>query len=235
VTRIGLDERRGRAGVAVLGPLVAAFVAVGACGHLGTPAPPALSADEMNDLGLAYHARGDQAAAAAAFRRAALLRPGWVRPLVNLGDALLVQGDVDGAVEAYERARATQPEEPAILNNLAWALLQDPRRWTEAEPLIRRALSQDPAPRGYYLDTLGLLLAKKGELRPALDAFRAALLDPETTAPGTRALVLRHVADVLRRLGDPQGAEACDRRAHALEGEALPGTGEEVGPGEIVC
>ena len=70
---------------------------------------------------------------------------------------------------------AIAPEDPGAANNLAWALLQDPVRWPEAEPVIQAALARRPEPRGYYLDTLGALLLRKGDDRAALDAFRAAL------------------------------------------------------------
>jgi protein O-GlcNAc transferase len=238
VIRAGLDLGRGRTGDGPLGVLVVLLLVLGACGRLAAPARTPLTAEELHDLGLAHYARGDHVAAARAFRRAALLRPGWARPLVNLGDALLGAADVDGAIEAYERARAVEPDEPAILNNLAWALLQHESRFAEAEPLIRRALSRDPTPRGYYLDTLGLVLLKRGEPEPALEAFRAALRDPGVRDRGTRALVLGHVAEALQRLGDPEGAEACERAARALGGPAAPPAAqapEDVGPSEIVC
>ena len=89
---------------------------------------------------------------------------------MNLGDARLAVGDVGGAIEAYGRAVALAPDEPAAANNLAWALLQDPVRWPEAEPIIERALARRPEPRGYYLDTLGALRMRKGDTQEALDA-----------------------------------------------------------------
>ena len=236
--RAGLDLGRGRTGDGTLGVLVVLLLVLGACGRLAAPAGTPLTAEELHDLGLAYYARGDHAAAARAFRRAALLRPDWARPLVNLGDALLGAADVDGAIEAYERARAVEPDEPAILNNLAWALLQHERRFGEAEPLIQRALSRDPTPRGYYLDTLGFLLLKRGKPEPALEAFRAALRDPGVRDRRTRVLVLGHAAEALARLGDLEGTEACERAAQALgRGTGPPAAlaPDDVGASEIVC
>ena len=82
---------------------------------------------------------------------------------------------------------AVAPDDPGAANNLAWALLQDPVRWPEAEPIIEGALARRPEPRGYYLDTLGALLLRKGDGQGALDAFRAALADPALTDGGPRA------------------------------------------------
>lgn len=231
-----------------VGRLLAAAIPLAAllagCASVPARPPEPLSAEEHNDLGVAYYARGRPDLAVPAFRRALALRPGWTRALVNLGDAQLAADDVDGAIASYEAARATSPEDPAIANNLAWALLQHERRWQEAEPLIRAALRRGPEPRGYYLDTLGVLLLRKDEPERALAAFRAALADPALRDPGARALVLRHAGEALARLGDPGGAERCDRAARALASGASPAgppvlwgqsPSVEVGRSENVC
>ncbi|MGH7264403.1 MAG: tetratricopeptide repeat protein [Candidatus Rokuibacteriota bacterium] len=204
-----------------------------ACAGVAGPArvPDPLSAEEHNDLGLAYYTRGEAALAAREFGRAVELRPGFTRARVNLGDARLLLGDVPGAIRAYEAARDQRPGDPAIANNLAWALLQDERRWPEAEPLIRAALAQAPEPRGYYLDTLGVLLLRQDAPGEALAVLRAALDDAALRDPRARALVLAHTAQALARLGDPAGATRCDRAARALLGS---GAGE-VGASDTVC
>ena len=126
-----------------------------------------------------------------------------------------------GAIDAYGRAVAVTPDDPGAANNLAWALLQDPVRWPEAEPIIERALARQPEPRGYYLDTLGALRLRKGDGQGALDAFRAALAD--TGASGRPRARARAGA---RRGGSSPGsatrAAAARCRALAAE-EAKPG------------
>jgi tetratricopeptide (TPR) repeat protein len=198
--------------------LVAALVLSAGCA--AAPARPiaALSAEEHNDLGVAYYRQGEYAAAARAFRRALDQRPGFTRALVNLGDAEQARGSIDSAIAAYEAARVQSPDDPAIANNLAWALLQHAERWPEAEPLVRAALARDPVPRGYYLDTLGFALLRKGAPREALDAFRAALADSGLRDTPTRALVITHAGDALARLGKAAAAERCYRLAGSLEG-----------------
>jgi tetratricopeptide (TPR) repeat protein len=199
-------------------------------------APPrdALTAAEHNDLGVAHFERGEARRAAREFEQAVALRPGWARALVNLGDARLALGDRAGAIEAYQGAVTAAPEDPGAANNLAWALLQDDVRWPEAEPLIHGALARQPEPRGYYLDTLGALLLRKGDGRGALDAFRAALADPALTDAATRALVLEHAAQAHLRLGDPAAAARCRALAEGARG---PGAGHDpiVGGRAAVC
>lgn len=217
---------RTTAGLLVVG---ACFVAACAGGSLRSL--DSLTAEEHNDLGVAYHARGEAALAAREFGRALALRPGFTRALVNLGDARLALGDIPGAIHAYDEARTTSPDDPGIANNLAWALLQHERRWPEAEPLIRGALARAPDPRGYYLDTLGVLLLRQGAPRDALAVFREALADAGLRDRRTRAVVLRHTSQALDQLGDALGAERCDRAAQAL----LDPGASEVGGSDTVC
>jgi Tfp pilus assembly protein PilF len=214
-----------------IGAVLLALVGA-ACATRPVTPPDPLTATEHNDLGVAYFARGETGRAAAEFRRALALEPNFPRALANLGDALLAGGEISAAIEAYARARAASPEDAAIANNLAWALLQDDRRWPEAEPVIRAALAGNPEPRGYYLDTLGVLLLRKQESEGALAAFRAALADPGLSAPTVRALVLRHAAEALARLGDSQGAQRCAELAETTVSGGGPG---KVGGDEGVC
>jgi Tfp pilus assembly protein PilF len=192
------------------------------------PGPPRnlLTADEHNDLGVAYFERGETRRAAWEFERAVALRPDWARAFVNLGDARLALGEVDGAIGAYRRAVLIAPDDPGAANNLAWALLQDPARWPEAEPIIDGALARRPEPRGYYLDTLGALRLRKGDNQGALDAFRAALADGALPGGRARALVLEHAAEAHARLGDEAAAVRC--RALAEAERVKSGTGGRV-------
>jgi type IV pilus assembly protein PilF len=219
--------------------LALALAALG-CAAAGPSRSP-LTAEEHNDLGVAYFERGDLRRALGEFERAAALRPDWPRALVNLGDARLGQGDVSGAIEAYRRAVAAAPDDAGAANNLAWALLQDPARWREAEPIIDGALARHPEPRGYYLDTLGTLRLRMGDNQGALTAFREALADERLREGGARALVLEHAAEALARLGDPAASARCRALAEAERGRpgsalaATPGGASPVGGQGGVC
>lgn len=228
-----------------LGGLLLAAACAAACGTLRAKPMDPLSAEEHNDLGIAYYARGEYGLATREFRRALALAPGFTLALVNLGDAHLALGEVDAAIVAYGQAHAQSPDSPAVANNLAWALLQHEHRWREAESLIREALARAPEPRGYYLDTLGTLLLRKAEPGPALEAFRGALADPGLRDRAVRAAVIMRAAEALARLGDPAGAARCQQVARALAvspigsetGQAGPDIplSREVGPGESMC
>jgi tetratricopeptide (TPR) repeat protein len=199
------------------------------------PSRDPLTAEQRNDLGVAYFQRGEPRRALAEFERALALRPGWARALVNLGDARLALGDVPGAIDAYQRAVAAAPDDPGAANNLAWALLQDPARWKEAEPIIDGALAKGPEPRGYYLDTLGALRLRQGDNQAALAAFRAALGDAALRDRRSRAMVLDHAAEALQRLGDPTAAAHCRALAETERAGAGAGDVSAVGAPGSVC
>ncbi|HEY7141706.1 MAG TPA: tetratricopeptide repeat protein [Methylomirabilota bacterium] len=219
--------------------LVLVLAALG-CAMARPPRSP-VTAEAHNDLGVACFERGDLRRALAEFERAAALRPDWTRALVNLGDARLGLGDVSGAIEAYRRAVASAPDDAGAANNLAWALLQDPARWPEAESIIDGALARHPEPRGYYLDTLGALRLRKGDNQGALSAFREALADEGLREGGARALVLEHAAEALARLGDRAASARCRTLAEAERGRsgsalaATRGAASSVGGQGSVC
>lgn len=218
--------RRGRA-------LAVAILLVG-CAAV-QPSRDPLTAEQRNDLGVTYFQRGDGRRALAEFEHVVALRPGWARALANLGDARLALGDVPGAIEAYQRAVAAAPDDPGAANNLAWALLQDPARWREAEPIIDGALAKQPEPRGYYLDTLGALRLRQGDNQAALAAFRAALADAAFRDRRSRAVVLDHAAEALQRLGDPTAAAHCRALAETERTGAGSGDVSAVGQAGSVC
>jgi tetratricopeptide (TPR) repeat protein len=198
------------------------------------PSVNPLTAEEHNDRGVTHFERGEPRRAAGEFERALALRPDWTRALVNLGDARLALGEVEGAIEAYRRAVTVAPDDPGAANNLAWALLQDPVRWPEAESVIQGALARRPEPRGYYLDTLGTVLLRKGDDRGALAAFREALADPGLVERSARALVLDHTAAAYARLGDGAAAARC-RELATLVRAGGAGAASSVGDRAVVC
>lgn len=198
--------------------VVVVFLVFTGCAALVSRPGDPLSAEEHNDLGVAYQARGELDLAIRQYQRALALRPGWSRPLLNLGNVYLEQGRIAEAIASYEQALAAAPDDPVVLNNLAWALLQHPTRWPEAEPLTRRALAQNPNPRPPYLDTLGMVSLKKGQTAQALAIFREALQDPALARdPRTRSRILLHAGDAHRALGNEEGAGGCYRQALALD------------------
>lgn len=100
----------------------------------------------------------------------------------SIANIYFEQKDLQRAAKAYEKALALAPQNPEILNNLAWLLatshdasLSDPPRALE---LARRAIAQKKAP--HIWDTLAECLFANGHLQEAIEAEEKALaMNPE--------------------------------------------------------
>ncbi|HEX6203067.1 MAG TPA: tetratricopeptide repeat protein [Thermoanaerobaculia bacterium] len=160
----------------------------------------------------ALEAAGRPAEAVALYRRQ--IAEGGADPLVwtNLGNALAAAGDRAAAESAYRQALALDPAAPDALNNLAWLLLEAGSRLEEAEALARRAVAAGGADPYLALDTLGRVLAARGDCDegPAtLDRARAA-------APaGTAAPIDLALGQALAACGRPAEARRALGRAAA--------------------
>ena len=84
----------------------------------------------------------------------------------------------DRAIEYYERALASTPDDPLILNNLAWTYAEEGLRLSYALNLSMRAVKRD-AESPVYLDTYAELLHLLGRHAHAVAIMRQALaLEP---------------------------------------------------------
>ncbi len=181
------------------------------------PPRPVLTSQEHNDLGVAYQARGELELAVREYRRALAQDPDLVRAWVNLGNANLELGRTDDALAAYERAFQLAPADPEVLNNLAWALHDQPQSLDRAEGLIRQALAQNPAPRYFYLDTLGAILLKKGAIAEASDVLAAGLSQVPPGENRGRAALLYHLGLLRLAQENPRAAARLFREAASLD------------------
>ncbi|GAB3267060.1 tetratricopeptide repeat protein [Chitinimonas naiadis] len=133
-----------------------------------------------------------------------------------LAEAATKQKDYVGSVKYYRTLLETQPENALLLNNLAWAAAQakDPKALEYAEKAYKLAPEQ-PA----VLDTLGVLLSDKGDMKRGLELLRKAVsLAPQ--APQLRlnlakALIqagqrdeAKKELDTLAKLGDKSPYQA---------------------------
>jgi putative PEP-CTERM system TPR-repeat lipoprotein len=115
-----------------------------------------------------------------------------------LADALLAAGRFPEAQAQYEGLAAGQPEDPGVLNNLAWLYQrQGDARGLEYAERAHRLAPEDAA----ILDTLGWVLLERGDPGRALPYLREAVAraasDPQ---------VHYHLAVALARLGRAEEA-----------------------------
>ena len=104
----------------------------------------------------------------------------------------------DRVIEYYERALAGTPDDPLILNNLAWTYAEEGQRLSYALNLSMRAVKRD-AESSVYLDTYAELLHLLGRPAHAMAIMRQALaLEP--TAGEHRAYLEGQMAKFRRAL-----------------------------------
>lgn len=99
---------------------------------------------------------------------------------VHLGDIATARKQYPQAVQNYRGALEIQPNNPLVLNNLAWVSgqLKAPKALEYAEKANQLSPNQPP-----FMDTLAMLLADKGETTKAIDLLRKAMtISPQATA-----------------------------------------------------
>jgi len=91
---------------------------------------------------------------------------------IHLGDLATIRKDYGAANQHYRIALEIQPNNPLLLNNLAWVWGQQklPKALEYAEKANQLAPNQPP-----YMDTLAMLLAERGENDRAIQILRKAL------------------------------------------------------------
>lgn len=127
------------------------------------------------NLATAYLAQKDAKDAIRVYQQG-IEATGQAQPLLfDLASVYEREGDHDAAIAQYQKALKNEPTSTAAANNLAMMLVtyrHDKASLHKARQLVQRlADSDNPA----YLDTLGWVLYKNGELKPAVKAFRAAV------------------------------------------------------------
>jgi tetratricopeptide (TPR) repeat protein len=123
------------------------------------------------------------------------LAPGDGRIYLAQGDIFDKSGKPGEAERALRAALRFQPNEPLVLNNLGYFLLEQDKNLNEAFKMIERAVAADPE-NSAYLDSLGWAYFKLGQL----DQAEKYLIKSLKRRPES-ADVLEHLGDVLQKQG----------------------------------
>ncbi|MDR0776718.1 MAG: PEP-CTERM system TPR-repeat protein PrsT [Azonexus sp.] len=132
---------------------------------------------------------------------------------MHLGDLATARKDYSEAARLYRIALDIQPNNPLVLNNLAWVSgqLQSPQALGYAEKANSLAPNQPP-----FMDTLAMLLADRGENAKAIELLRKALELAPQNAP-----IQFNLAKVLIKSGQKEAARK-ELDALAKLGEKFP-------------
>ena len=128
-------------------------------------------------------------------------RPDAVAVRVALGDFYIMNNKLEPALNEENQLLAKRPDDPKILNNLAW-LYQQIGNLSKAREFAERAIGLAPD-NGSVADTLGWILLAQGDTKKALIHLEAA----STAVPGN-AEISYHFAVALGRAGRAADARA---------------------------
>jgi Tfp pilus assembly protein PilF len=119
-----------------------------------------LTAEQHNDLGVAYEEKGDFALAGKEYEKAIKMNKEWVIPYLNLGHLYYRQDKLDQAEGALREGLRVKGDHPDLLNNLAWVLMEK-GRLEEAKALIDKAIAIED--KEEYRDTRQEILERMKE------------------------------------------------------------------------
>ncbi|MGD0297857.1 MAG: tetratricopeptide repeat protein [Bryobacteraceae bacterium] len=117
---------------------------------------------------------GDKDGAIRSFQKAAELDPKDLRSLIELGSLLLSSGKKQEALDVFRKTLALSPDQPAILNNVAYLIADLNGDSKEALELARKGLLKAPGD-PHLTDTIGFIYWKQHLNDSALQTFRSVV------------------------------------------------------------
>jgi tetratricopeptide (TPR) repeat protein len=165
-------------------------------------------------------ARGDKEGARRALEEAAAAAPDFA--LIQLRLAMMhdAAGDYPAAIDRYQRVVKLQPQNVIALNNLAYGLAVREKKFDEALPLARRALSLASGD-ATIADTVAWIEHLAGN-----DAEAVRVITPFVTKRTTTAEIHFHAAVIFAATGDRVAATT--QLKQALQVDASMAAREDV-------
>ncbi len=164
-------------------------------------------------LGFAFRLLEDMDTAAWHFQLAAEDPELRMNALLQASLSMDEAGNVAKARSILETLRKENPDNPEIANSLGYFLAEKDQELPEAKRLVQEALDTDRS-NGAYLDSMGWVMYRLGELDSALDylvqAVNALPEDP---------VILEHLGVVLAEQGRVEEAKDLFHRAMLLGGD----------------
>jgi tetratricopeptide (TPR) repeat protein len=162
-------------------------------------------------VGMACLSVDSLAAARVHLERAEALEPDDRGVLFNLASVYEKQRHFDRAEAILVRLHASYPDDAAVCNFYGYLLAEMDEQLDFAESLVRSALAKEPD-NGYYIDSLGWILFKKGDYRRAASELERAI-----AKVGEDAVMLEHLGDAYAALARFEDALAAYRHSSRLQ------------------
>ena len=170
------------------------------------------SAEDNYLIGAVLRKAGETERAERLLLRAEQLAPADRRTLFELAALYERNGDFDGALERIIRLYEKDPEDASVNNYYGYLLAEKGEKLDFAEQLLKRALVSEPE-NGYFLDSLGWILFRKGDAEGAL----RVLLEAAGHA-GEDPVIWDHLGQTYETLGE--GAKAMESYSKSLSIDA---------------
>ena len=126
-----------------------------------------LTAEEHNDLGVAYENEGKYELAIREYKKAFNKNNELIVPLVNIGNVFLQQGNYSEAEKYYRKALNMEPYNLEAANNLASLYLIVGREYQNALMNLTSAVAYNEGFPAYAMDTMGVLYHRLGNTENA--------------------------------------------------------------------
>lgn len=165
-------------------------------------------------VGMACLSVDSLGAARTHLERADAIQPDDRGVLFNLASVYEKQREFDRAKSILVRLHQSHPDDAPISNFYGYLLAEMGAELDLAEDLVRQALAKEPD-NGYYIDSLGWILYKKGDYRGA-----ARELERSLAKLGEDAVVLEHLGDAYAALSRYKDALAAYRHSRRLQDNA---------------
>jgi len=134
-----------------------------------------LTAEEHNDLGVAYERNGEYELAETHYKKAIDMNPDKALFHFNLGNLLYRTGRKTEALGEFEKARELSPDSPDILNNLCQARLELSIRLENCEEEVRSFIESGNEVPWYLFETAGDLASISGDASGAFEYYEKAI------------------------------------------------------------
>jgi tetratricopeptide (TPR) repeat protein len=160
-----------------------------------------LTAEEHNNLGVAYEKEGKYELAIREYKKAINKDSSLVIPLVNMGNVYFKQGKYEEAEKYYLKALKKDEKNIEAANNIASLYITQGKDYKKGLEYLNKATVSLESPPAYALDTLGVLYFRLGDKERAKE-----MLVKGCEKVGDDEALLKEIETHLKELGE-QGCE----------------------------